>query len=57
MLDVIDRMFKDELPAWKAGLKRMLPSYGESIADDADLCRTIRAETADALHLRTPVVA
>jgi malate dehydrogenase (quinone) len=57
MLDVIGRMFKNELPAWKDGLKRMLPSYGGSIADDAKLCRMVREETAEALHLRTPVVA
>jgi malate dehydrogenase (quinone) len=51
MIDVIERCFKQQVPAWAARLKEMIPSYGESIADDAALCRTIRRETAAVLHL------
>ncbi len=51
MLDVISRLYKDELPAWQAKLPELIPSYGRSIADDAELCRTVRDDTADALHL------
>jgi malate dehydrogenase (quinone) len=55
MLDVIGRMYKDEVPAWTSKLSDMLPSYGKSLADDAELCRRVRAETAEALHLLQPV--
>ncbi len=51
MLDVIERVFKDRLPEWKARLVEIIPSYGRSIAQDADLCRDVRASTAAALHL------
>ncbi|BDE05697.1 putative malate:quinone oxidoreductase [Vulcanimicrobium alpinum] len=51
MIDVIGRLFKNELPGWHDKLVAMLPSYGRSIADDAELCRTVRADTAEALHL------
>ena len=51
MLDVIARSFQRELPAWQPHLKQMIPSYGRSIADDAALCRQVRADTAGALGL------
>jgi malate dehydrogenase (quinone) len=51
MLDVIERCFKDKLPAWTPHIKEMVPSYGQSIADDADLCRHLRSDTAAALGL------
>lgn len=51
MLDVISRLYKTELPAWQSKLRDMIPSYGQSIADDPALCEQIRTETADTLHL------
>jgi malate dehydrogenase (quinone) len=53
MVGVLEKCFKDRLTdaAWLPKLKEMIPSYGRSIADDADLCRQIRAETADALQI------
>ncbi len=53
MLDVIQRCFADRLTndGWLAKLKQVIPSYGQSIADDAELCRRIRAETAAVLNL------
>jgi malate dehydrogenase (quinone) len=57
MLDVIERCFKAFLPGWKAQLTAMIPSYGRSIADDADLCAHVRADTAAALHLADAVPA
>jgi hypothetical protein len=35
----------------------MIPSYGRSIEADADLCRTVRTDTAAALHLEPAVPA
>ena len=51
MLDVIERCFRSELPAWTPRLSDMIPSYGRSIADDANLCLQVRSDTAAALHL------
>ncbi len=57
MVDVIERCFKAELPGWIPRLKQMIPSYGRSIADDPQLCREVRTETAAALHLAEPAVS
>jgi malate dehydrogenase (quinone) len=51
-LEVLKRCFAGELPGWTAKLKQMIPSYGESIIDDAALCRRVRAETAKVLGLQ-----
>lgn len=50
-LDVLGKLYPNELPGWKARLTELIPSYGQSIADDAALCARVRAETADVLHL------
>ena len=34
-------------------LKKIIPSWGQSLIDNADLCERIRADTASVLHLRT----
>ena len=57
MLDIIGRCFKGELPGWTPRLKELIPSYGRSIADDADLCRQVRADTAAGLKLADTVSA
>ena len=51
MLDVIGRLYAHKVPGWQGKFKQMLPSYGESIADDAALCARVRSETSDTLHL------
>ena len=50
---VLEKCFRDELTAnrWLPKLKKMIPSYGESLIDDAALSRRIRADTAAVLHL------
>ncbi|MBV8750363.1 MAG: malate dehydrogenase (quinone) [Candidatus Eremiobacteraeota bacterium] len=57
MLDVLARCFKDQLPSWIPRLQELIPSYGRSIADDADLCRQVRTDTASVLHLAEPAVS
>jgi malate dehydrogenase (quinone) len=52
MLNVIKSCFGSDLPGWTGKLKEMIPSYGRSIADDAELCRQVRADTAAVLHLK-----
>jgi malate dehydrogenase (quinone) len=51
VLDVLGKIYKNKLPAWEGKLREMIPSYGKSIADDAELCRSVRADTAEVLHL------
>ena len=51
-LEVLKRCFAGELAGWTAKLKQMIPSYGESLIDDAALCRRVRAETAKVLRLQ-----
>ncbi|MGC8484176.1 MAG: malate dehydrogenase (quinone) [Candidatus Baltobacteraceae bacterium] len=53
MLDVIKRLYGASLDSWKGAMTEMLPSYGRSIADDAALCESVRADSANALHLTT----
>jgi len=51
ILDVLKRLYKNELTAWEAKLREIIPSYGKSIADDPELCHAIRRDTAAVLHL------
>ena len=55
MLRVIEGCFDGELSSmnWKTKLKSMIPSYGESLLDNPELCRRVRAETAAVLHLES----
>ncbi len=57
MLDILERCFANELPGWLPRLTQMIPSYGRSIADDAELCRQVRTDTAAVLHLAEPAVS
>jgi malate dehydrogenase (quinone) len=57
MLDVLAKLYPQHMGSWKPQFEAMLPSYGKSIADDAGLCESVRAQTADALHLLRPVTA
>jgi malate dehydrogenase (quinone) len=64
-ISVLQKCFAGELTAqaWLPKLKAMIPSYGHSLIDDAELTRTIRRETARVLRIedvsptRTPVQA
>ena len=53
MINVIERCFKSELnnAEWQQKLKALVPSYGESLVDDANLLKQVRARTLKALHL------
>lgn len=54
MLDVLKRCFKTEIasPEWQEKLKRMIPSYGQSLAKDTAFCGKIREWTSSTLHLK-----
>jgi malate dehydrogenase (quinone) len=54
-IEVIEKCFNEELTAnhWLPRLKAIIPSYGESLIDDAALTQRIRADTAAALRLNS----
>lgn len=53
MLDVLQRCFGDRLQsqAWQDGLKSLIPSFGESLIDDAALLKRVRGDTLNTLNL------
>jgi malate dehydrogenase (quinone) len=53
MLQVIERCFAGQLKdgGWSAKLKELIPSYGQSLAENTALCRRVRAETAALLNI------
>ena len=52
-IEVLEKCFAGELTAsgWLLKLKQMIPSYGVSLIDDAELTRHIRAATAGILKI------
>ena len=52
MVEVIKRCFPEKLKnGWSAKLKELIPSYGQSLIENAALCRKVRAETAAVLQI------
>jgi malate dehydrogenase (quinone) len=53
MLDVLARCFPDQInsPAWEAKMKNIIPTYGQSLADDAELCANTRKRSSELLGL------
>ena len=53
MIHVIERSFGEKLKreGWSAKLKEMIPSYGQSLAENPALCRQVRADTAAVLRI------
>jgi malate dehydrogenase (quinone) len=58
MLRVIERSFAEKLQAgaWLAKLKEMIPSYGQSLIENAALCQRLRAETAAILKINNVTI-
>ena len=54
MLDLLKRCFKNKVDTkeWQTKLKQMIPSYGQSLASDAELCMKVRADTSEVLGLK-----
>jgi len=55
MVRLLETCFADSLksPEWSRKLRQIIPSWGQSLIDDAALCDKLRAETAAVLHLNT----
>ncbi|MDX5483077.1 MAG: malate:quinone oxidoreductase [Hymenobacteraceae bacterium] len=54
MLSLLQRCFGERMQSqeWQEKLKRMIPSYGDSLADNARLLEEVRAWTSDVLGLK-----
>ncbi|KRT16505.1 malate:quinone oxidoreductase [Pedobacter ginsenosidimutans] len=59
MLDLLNRCFADDLATeeWQAKIKEMIPTYGKSLAQDADLCKETRNKTSKILKIENAVIA
>jgi malate dehydrogenase (quinone) len=58
MLEAIQRAFADKTKTeWHETLVEMIPSYGQSLIDNPELCRRVRSESAATLHLREVAIA
>jgi malate dehydrogenase (quinone) len=53
MLDVLERCFPEKIKSenWQVTLKRMLPSYGKKLNEDAELCSQVRNWSSAILEL------
>jgi malate dehydrogenase (quinone) len=61
-IGVLEKCFAGELTAsaWLPKLKQIIPSYGVSLIDDAELCREVRARTTKLLkteNVQNPVMS
>ena len=54
MIDVLERCFTTQLnnSDWQQKMKQLVPSYGESLIDDAELLKQIRVSTLTTLNLK-----
>lgn len=51
MLEVMEKCFPERMNEWRAKVKEMIPSYGESLMKNEALLRQVQASTAEALGL------
>jgi malate dehydrogenase (quinone) len=53
MIDVLERCFSAQLKSsdWQQKIKTLVPSYGESLIDNADLLKQVRTRTLSTLQL------
>ena len=53
MLDLLNKIFPVEMKSsiWKKTIKAIVPSYGQSLIKDADLCKSTRNRTNEILKL------
>jgi malate dehydrogenase (quinone) len=54
MTDVIKRCFSDRVQTqeWKVKMRTLVPSYGQSLIDDAELLKEVRTRTLATLDLK-----
>jgi malate dehydrogenase (quinone) len=54
MIAIIERCFSDRIQTkeWKRKMKDMVPSYGQSLINDASLLKSVRSRTLKSLKLK-----
>ncbi len=54
MIDVLEKCFKEQFESsiWQEKLKEMIPSFGQSLNDNKELCDQIRTKTSETLKLK-----
>ncbi len=54
MIAIIERCFSDRMQTieWKNKMKDMIPSYGQSLINDASLLASVRSKTLSTLKLK-----
>jgi malate dehydrogenase (quinone) len=54
MLDLLQKCFPDQIGSekWQTTLKKIIPSYGQSLAADGKLCADLRRQTSEVLKLQ-----
>ncbi|KAB2330760.1 malate:quinone oxidoreductase [Cytobacillus depressus] len=57
MLEVIKKCFPQHIEEWEWKIKKMIPSYGESLMENPELLREIHTSTAEALGLKEKELA
>ncbi|MGX0266425.1 L-2-hydroxyglutarate oxidase LhgO [Staphylococcus capitis] len=50
-LEVLEKNFSEYESKWTPKIKKMIPSYGQSLVNDIGLMRTIRKQTSKDLEL------
>jgi len=52
MIEVLEKCFADKMAqGWDKELKKLIPSYGQSLVDDATLLESVRKQTLETLQL------
>ena len=53
MINIVEDCFPERMatPQWQEKMKAMVPSYGQSLIEDADLLKSVRARTLSTLKL------
>jgi malate dehydrogenase (quinone) len=53
MINIVERCFRERMQdaGWQQRMKEMIPSYGQSLVENADLLRSVRARTLSTLDL------
>jgi len=51
MLSVLERCFPDRIAGWTPALRRMVPTYGDQLADDEERAAATLGATAEALRI------
>ena len=52
MIEVLEKCFSDKMNGeWKAAMQEMVPSYGDSLVDNAELLKDVRKRTLKTLNI------